>query len=50
MKPAALSKVGLITFHYMQQGIFNYIHRAFRGDDSKREIMRSAWSKAIKHI
>lgn len=40
MKPFSPEKMGLISFHQMQQGIFNYIHFAFRGDSAKQSIMR----------
>jgi hypothetical protein len=50
MKPFSPEKMSLITFHQMQQGIFNYIHFAFRGDSNKKEVMRKAWTRAITHL
>jgi acyl-homoserine lactone acylase PvdQ len=50
MKPIAFEKFSLISSHQMQQGIFNYIHFAFKGDEKKQQIMRSAWARAIAHL
>jgi acyl-homoserine lactone acylase PvdQ len=50
MKPFTPTKISLISFHQMQQGIFNYIHFAFRGDTAKQAVMREAWRKAIAHL
>ena len=50
MKPFTPTKVSLIALHQMQQGLFNYIHFAFRGDTTKQAIMRESWNKAVSHL
>jgi acyl-homoserine lactone acylase PvdQ len=50
MKPIKPAKVALISFHHMQQGMFNYIHFAFRGDLQKQGILRDAWRRALAHL
>lgn len=50
IKPKGLPNISLLSGHHMQQGIFNYIHFAYRGDDNKKETMKRAWSNAIVHL
>jgi acyl-homoserine lactone acylase PvdQ len=50
MKPFHPEKMSLITFHVMQQGIFNYIHFAHRGDVKKQEVMKRAWPIALARL
>ena len=50
MKPFSPTKMCLISFHQMQQGLYNYVHFAFRGDVAKQQIMREAWKRALSHL
>jgi len=45
MKPVNPEKMCVVAWHQMPQGIFNYIHFAFRGDEGKRKTMKNAWNK-----
>jgi hypothetical protein len=50
MKPYRSERMSIITFHQMQQGIFNYIHFAYNGDTSKQSTMRAAWQKVATRL
>lgn len=50
MKPLNPEKMCVVGWHQMPQGIYNYIHFAFRGDESKRKIMKEAWSKVKPYL
>jgi acyl-homoserine lactone acylase PvdQ len=50
MKPFHPEKMSLITFQYMQQGIYNYVHFAHKGNATKQEVMRTAWPKALARL
>jgi acyl-homoserine lactone acylase PvdQ len=50
MKPLKFDKMSLITFHHMQQGLYNYIHSAHRGNVSKQATMRAAWPKVLTRL
>jgi acyl-homoserine lactone acylase PvdQ len=50
MKPYHSERMSIITFHQMQQGIFNFIHFAYRGDASKQVTMRKAWPNVLTRL
>ena len=50
MKPYHSERMSIITFHQMQQGIFNFIHFAYHGDAPKQNTMRNAWINAITRL